>query len=90
LSQCAQGLDGDLAIDLSGIETAMAKNLIDLHERGSSMKHVGGQSVSQQMRSFAGWMKSCSIDGLADNGRDVRRTGKSSMRRIQPHKDVAR
>jgi len=46
LSQCAQGLDGDLAIDLSGIEAAMAKNFTDLHERRSAMKHVGGQSVS--------------------------------------------
>src|ERR1017187_1211711 len=42
------------------------------------------------MSPFAGWMKSCSVNCLTHDGRDVGRTGKLTMWCVDPQENVAR
>jgi hypothetical protein len=67
----------------------MAEHFADLGEGRSFTEHVGRQRMAQQMGAFVCGMKSGSVNGLPDNGRNVRRAGKLAMWRIQPYKDMA-
>src|ERR1035437_1542782 len=42
------------------------------------------------MSPFTGWMKSCSVNCLTQDGRDVGRTGKLTMWCADPQKNLAR
>jgi hypothetical protein len=84
--QCAEV---NLAVKFSRNGTTMTKHFTDLGERRSSLEHVGSQRMAQQMGPFVWGMKSGSVNGLPDNGGDVRGGDKSPMRRVQPHKNMA-